>query len=57
MDVVEDAFVLCAGGRVEAVGRMRDLPALDADVEEIDGTRSQRDPRSRRLPHAPLLRG
>jgi imidazolonepropionase len=37
VDVVEDAFVLCAGGRIEAVGRMRDLPALDGDVEEIDG--------------------
>jgi imidazolonepropionase len=37
VDVTEDAFVLCSDGRIEAVGRMRDLPALDGDVEEIDG--------------------
>ena len=36
-DVIEDAFVLCAGGRIEAVGRMRDLPPLDGDVDELDG--------------------
>ncbi len=35
--VVEEAFVLCGEGRIEAVGRMRDLPALDGDVEELDG--------------------
>jgi imidazolonepropionase len=37
VDVVEDAFLLCADGRIEAVGRMRELPAVDGDVEEIDG--------------------
>ncbi len=37
VDVVEDAFVLCENGRVAAVGRMRDLPALGDDVEEVDG--------------------
>jgi imidazolonepropionase len=37
VDVLEDAFVLCAGGRIEATGRMRDLPPLDGDVEELDG--------------------
>ncbi|HZO62864.1 MAG TPA: imidazolonepropionase [Gaiellaceae bacterium] len=37
VDVVEDAYVLCDGGRIEAAGRMRDLPALDGDVEELDG--------------------
>jgi imidazolonepropionase len=42
VDVVEDAFVLCEGGRVAAVGAMRDLPTLldgaaRAGVEEIDG--------------------
>ena len=37
VDVVEDAFVLCAGDLVELVGRMRDLPALGGDVEELDG--------------------
>lgn len=36
VDVVEDAFVLCTEGRIEAVGRMRELHA-DGDVEEIDG--------------------
>jgi imidazolonepropionase len=35
--VVEDAFVLCDAGRVTAVGRMRDLPRLEGDVEELDG--------------------
>jgi imidazolonepropionase len=35
--VLEDAYVLCAGDSIEAVGRMRDLPALDGDVVEVDG--------------------
>jgi imidazolonepropionase len=37
VEVVEDAFVLCAEGRIEAVGQMRDVPALDGDVAELDG--------------------
>ena len=37
VDVVEDAYVLCDGDTIEAVGRMRDLPALDGDVDEVDG--------------------
>jgi imidazolonepropionase len=37
VEVIEDAFLLCADGRIESVGRMRDLPALDGDVDEIDG--------------------
>jgi imidazolonepropionase len=43
VDVVEDAFVLCAGETIEAVGRMRELEAsvgqvLEADdVLELDG--------------------
>ena len=37
VDVLEDAYVLCAGDAIEAVGRMRDLPALDGDVVEVDG--------------------
>ena len=37
LDVLEDAYLLCEGGRIAAVGRMRDLAALDGDVEEIDG--------------------
>jgi imidazolonepropionase len=35
--VLEDAFVLCAGERIEAVGRMRDLPSLAGEVVELDG--------------------
>ncbi|HVC87164.1 MAG TPA: imidazolonepropionase [Gaiellaceae bacterium] len=37
VDVVEDAYVLCAGDRIEACGRMRDLRALDGEVAELDG--------------------
>jgi imidazolonepropionase len=37
VEVVEDAYVLCAGGSIEAVGRMVDLGPLDGDVEEVDG--------------------
>jgi imidazolonepropionase len=37
VDVLEDAYVLCEGGRVAAVGRMRDLDPLPNDVEELDG--------------------
>jgi imidazolonepropionase len=37
VDVTEDAYVLCRGGRVEAVGRMRDLDGGIGDVEELDG--------------------
>jgi imidazolonepropionase len=38
VDVLEDAYVLCRGETIEAVGRMRDLPALDGDVVELDGS-------------------
>jgi len=37
VELLEDAFVLCGEGKIEAVGRMRDLPLLEDDVEEIDG--------------------
>ncbi len=37
MDVIENGFVLCANGRIEAVGPMRDLPALEGEVVEVDG--------------------
>jgi imidazolonepropionase len=37
VEVVEDAFVLCSGDTIAAVGRMRDLPALDAATVEVDG--------------------
>jgi imidazolonepropionase len=36
LEVVEDAFVLCADDRIVAVGRMRDLQPL-RDVVEVDG--------------------
>jgi imidazolonepropionase len=38
VDVVEDAYVLCRAGRIESAGRMRDLPALEDDVEELDAS-------------------
>jgi imidazolonepropionase len=38
VDLIEEAFVLCEGGRVAAVGRMRDLAGIDGEVEELDGT-------------------
>ena len=37
VDVLEDAFVLCEGGRIAEVGRMRDLGPMDGDVAEVDG--------------------
>lgn len=37
VQVLEDAFVLSEGTRIAAVGRMRDLPVLPYEVEEIDG--------------------
>jgi imidazolonepropionase len=37
VDVVEGAYVLCRDGRIESVGKMRDLVAPDGDVEELDG--------------------
>lgn len=35
--VLEEGFVLCCGGVIEAVGRMRDLAPLAGEVEELDG--------------------
>jgi imidazolonepropionase len=37
VDVLEDAYVLCRGESIERIGRMRDLPGLDAEVVEVDG--------------------
>jgi imidazolonepropionase len=37
VDVVEDAYVLCDGETIAAVGRMRDLKPVDGDVVEVDG--------------------
>ena len=36
--LVEDAYILCEAGLVTGVGRMRELGALDGDVEELDGS-------------------
>jgi imidazolonepropionase len=38
IEVTTDAFVVCEDGRISAVGSMADLPALDDDVEELDGS-------------------
>jgi imidazolonepropionase len=38
VDVIEQGFVLCVEGSIEAVGAMRDLELDDPQVEEIDGT-------------------
>jgi imidazolonepropionase len=38
IDVLEDAYVLADCETIEAVGRMRDLAALDGDVVEVDGS-------------------
>jgi imidazolonepropionase len=37
VDVLDEAYVLCNGDRIEAVGRMRDLSSIDGDVEELNG--------------------
>jgi imidazolonepropionase len=37
LGIVEDAYVLCDGARISAVGRMADLGALGYEVEELDG--------------------
>jgi imidazolonepropionase len=38
VNLVEDAYVLCEGGRITATGRMRDLPTGLRDVDELDGS-------------------
>ena len=50
-------YVLCAGASIEAVGRMRDLPRLDGEVDELDGRGLCAIPGARRLSHARVLRG
>jgi imidazolonepropionase len=37
VDVLEDSYVLVRDGTIVSVGRMRELPPVDGDVEEIDG--------------------
>ena len=38
LELVEDAYVLCDGATIEAVGRMRDLGRLEGEVAELDGS-------------------
>jgi imidazolonepropionase len=37
VELLEDAYVFCVEGRIESVGRMRDLERVEGEVEEIDG--------------------
>jgi imidazolonepropionase len=37
LDWIDDAYVLCNGSTVEAVGRMRELGSVAGDVLEVDG--------------------
>ena len=37
VDVLEDAYVLVESGAIAEVGHMRDLRALDGDIDELDG--------------------
>ena len=37
VELLEDAYVLCAGGVIESVGPMSELGTIDGDVEELDG--------------------
>ncbi len=37
VEVIEDAYVLCNGPTIEAVGRMRDLQVPEGELEELDG--------------------
>ena len=36
-ELIEDAYVLCDGATIAAVGSMAELPAIDGEVEELDG--------------------
>jgi imidazolonepropionase len=38
VEVLENAFVLCEGGRVTATGRMPELAPHEGEVEEVDGS-------------------
>jgi imidazolonepropionase len=37
VDVIENAFILSEGGRIAALGPMRDLPRIEGEVVEVDG--------------------
>lgn len=39
IEVVEDAYVLVRDGVIDSVGRMRELPTLSGEIEDIDGRR------------------
>ena len=41
VDTIDGAYVLCAGGRIEAAGRMRDLAALDERIRRLRKFRKQ----------------
>src|SRR5580765_1484966 len=36
-ELIEGAYVLCDGTTIAAVGSMAELPALDGEIEELDG--------------------
>ena len=36
VDVIENAYILCRGTSIAAVGRMRDLEPVDGELEEVD---------------------
>jgi imidazolonepropionase len=36
VDVIDDAYILCRGDSIDAVGRMRDLEPFDGEIEELD---------------------
>ncbi len=38
VELVEDAFLLSEDGRITAVGRMAELPPLEGEIEEVDGS-------------------
>jgi imidazolonepropionase len=38
VEVLENAFVLCEGGRITATGRMSDLGRVEGEVEDLDGS-------------------
>jgi imidazolonepropionase len=38
VEVLENAFVLCEGGRITASGRMSDLGRVECEVEDLDGS-------------------
>ncbi len=37
VEVIEDAYLLCEGGRIAGRGKMRDLGGIDGELDELDG--------------------